>query len=80
MPIVCAVVVAFAIMLITCGLGFKKFKIGSPPVVGNCSAAVVAACHAPFQVEYMPFGNVVWNQRVFPPGIMQGYLGPAGYL
>jgi hypothetical protein len=59
--IICAVFVALVMMLITCGLGLRKFRKGSPPVVGNCSAAIAAACHLPFQIEYMPFRKLMWN-------------------
>jgi hypothetical protein len=77
MAIICAVIVAFVMILFTCGLGLRKFNMGSPPVVGNCSAAITAGCHPPQQIDLMAFRRLRWTYRYLAPNVMQGYLAPA---
>ncbi|KAE9373243.1 hypothetical protein N431DRAFT_226530 [Stipitochalara longipes BDJ] len=78
MSIICAVIVAGVMMVITVGLGLRGLKKGGPPVVGNCSAAVAAACHPPVRIEGMQFRKLLWSSRAWG-GATQGYLAPVEY-
>lgn len=71
-----AVVAAALLMIITFALGFRKFKDGSPPTVGNCSAAMAAACHPPSRSDDMPFRDLAWSCRIIAPDVKHGFLAP----
>ena len=75
MSIICAIIVAGVMIAITVGLGFRGLKKGCPPVVGNCSAAMAAACHPPMRSEGMQFRKLMWSSRAWGSGV-QGYLAP----
>ena len=45
LAMICTLVTASLLTLVTCGLGLRKFKDQSPPLMANCSAAISAACH-----------------------------------
>ncbi|KUJ15888.1 uncharacterized protein LY89DRAFT_98157 [Mollisia scopiformis] len=74
--IICAIIVAGVMMIITVGLGFRRLKKGSPPAVGNCSAAVAAACHPPLRSERMQYRKLTWTSRSWGSGVFQGFLTP----
>lgn len=56
----CAVVLAVIMMLLTFFLGMRRFPAKSPPVAGNSSAAISAACHPGVYEEKAAFMGLKW--------------------
>lgn len=56
-----AMIIALVLMFSTIALGARRFPPGSPPVAGNCSAVISAACHPRRTDEAMLYHPLRWG-------------------
>lgn len=61
LAMICSLIMALILTFLTCGLGLRKCKEGSPPVMGNCSAAISAACHHYGYREKTQYMELKWG-------------------
>ena len=59
-PLICAMVLAFALFATLIMLGFRKYSSGIP-MVGSCRAAISAACHRPATDTDAPYRELRWG-------------------
>ena len=68
LAMICTLIMALLLTFVTCGLGLRKFNVNSPPVMGNCSAAILAACHRDGYREKTPYMELKWGcTGYYPP-------------
>jgi hypothetical protein len=60
LAMICAMVLTVIMMLLTIILGMRRFPAKSPPVAGNSSAAISAACHPGVYEEKTAFIGLKW--------------------
>ena len=78
LPIICALVVILVMFLAMIILGLIKLPRGSPPLAGNCSAAITAACHLRSTNENTPYMALKWGcTEVYPDGVGHCSFAPA---
>ncbi|MCJ1378955.1 hypothetical protein MMC17_002054 [Xylographa soralifera] len=61
LAMICTLVMASLLTLVTCGLGLRKFKDLSPPLMADCSAAISAACHHTGYREKTQYMELKWG-------------------
>ena len=69
--IICALVTGVLLATSAVFLGLRKFKAGSPPVVGTCSAAISASCHPGTWDDRLVYEKLRWGE------VGQGWNGVA---
>lgn len=78
LAVTCALVVILVMFLAIIILGLIKLPRGSPPLAGNCSAAITAACHWRSTNENTPYMALKWGcTEVYPDGVGHCSFAPA---
>jgi hypothetical protein len=72
LAVICSVIMVGLLLLILFGLAMRRFPARGPPVMGNCSAAISAACHPPRRgdSEDIPYRKLQWGSVwTWPDGV-----------